>query len=266
MNKMLVAIFDSEPAALTGRQALQRLHAQGDITLYGSGVVARDLAGLVVVDPMNPRLGDGTIVGLGVGSLIGLLGGPAGVALGALAGTTAGAMRDFWVAGVGLDFVEEVTRHLRPGRVALVAEVEEEWVLPVDSALEAAGGTVFRRSRIDVLDAQLTSDMATLKGELKALEAEARGATADARLRLKVRIAATEAAFDDAARRGERRAQVLVQEAETKTEALRAQVREAGEGVRARVEARIERIRSGMQARSDKLGKAWALAKDALTV
>lgn len=266
MNKMLVAIFDSEPDALAGRQALQRLHAQGDITLYGSGVLARDLGGMVVVDPMNPRLGDGTIVGLGVGSLIGLLGGPAGVALGALAGTTAGALRDFWVAGVGLDFVEEVTRHLRPGRVALVAEIEEEWVLPADSALEAAGGIVFRRSRVEVLEAQLDSDMAALKGELKALEAEARQATADARLRLQVRMAATAAAFDAAARHAERRAQALLQEAEAKTETLKAQWQEAGEGVRARVEARIERLRSGVHARGAKLGKAWALAKDALAM
>lgn len=266
MNKMLVAIFETEPAAQAGRLALQRLHAQGDITLYGSGVVARDAAGLVVADPMNPRVGDGTIIGLGVGSLIGLLGGPAGVALGALAGTTAGALRDFWVAGVGMDFVEEVTRHLRPGRVALVAEIEEEWVLPADSALEAAGGTVFRRDRVDVLDAQLDSDMATLKLELKALQAEAAQATAEARLRLQQRMEATQATVDEAARRAEHRAQVLVHEADAKAEALRLQLQAAGEAVRARMEARIERLRSGMHTRAARLGKAWAMARDALAV
>lgn len=266
MNKMLVAVFASEPQALAGRQALQRLHAQGDITLYGSGMIARDLAGVVAVDAMNPRLGDGSIVGLGVGSLIGLLGGPAGVALGALAGTTAGALRDFWVAGVGLDFVEEVTRHLRPGRVALVAEIDEEWVLPVDAALESEGAKVFRRSRVDVLEAQLDSDMATLKGELQVLRAEALKANADARLRLQVRIDATQAAFDDAARRGEHRTRALVQEAEAKIEALKSQGHAVGEGVRSRVQARSERLHRSVHARGAKLGKAWAMFKDALAV
>ena len=33
----------------------------------------------------------------------------------------AGAVRDFWLAGVGLDFIEAATRHLQPGKVALVA-------------------------------------------------------------------------------------------------------------------------------------------------
>lgn len=265
MNKMLVAIFDDEPQALAGRQALQQLHAQGDITLYGSGVMARDAAGAVVVDPMNPRPGDGTIVGLGVGSLIGLLGGPAGVAVGALAGTTAGALRDFWVVGVGLDFVEDVTRHLRPGRVALVAEVEEERVLAVDMALEAAGGTVFRRSRVDVLEAQLGRDMATLIAELKALEAEARQASAEAGQRLVGRIGATQAALDDAARRIERRTQLLLQEAAAKTEALTAQWQEAGDRARSRIQPRIDRLRSSMNARSARLGRAWSMVEDAQT-
>lgn len=67
----------------------------------------------------------GTGVGLAVGSLIGLLGGPVGLVAGALTGALVGAIRDFWVAGVDLDFVE-AGKGLLPGKVALVAEVEEE--------------------------------------------------------------------------------------------------------------------------------------------
>ena len=96
----------------------------------------------------------GTGVGLAVGSLIGLLGGPVGLVAGALTGALVGAIRDFWVAGVDLDYVEEAGKGLLPGKVALVAEVEEEWVTPVDSALEAAGGRVFRRARTEVAEAQ----------------------------------------------------------------------------------------------------------------
>ncbi len=36
LNKMLVAVFDTEPAAFEGLQALKDLHRDGDITLYAT--------------------------------------------------------------------------------------------------------------------------------------------------------------------------------------------------------------------------------------
>ncbi len=45
MNKMLIAIFANETAADAGLHALRRLHAEGDITLYATGVIAKDVAG-----------------------------------------------------------------------------------------------------------------------------------------------------------------------------------------------------------------------------
>jgi predicted peptidase len=43
-------------------------------------------------------------------------------------------------ADAGIDFVEQAQRSLQAGQVALLAEIEEEWIVPVDVALEAAGG------------------------------------------------------------------------------------------------------------------------------
>jgi uncharacterized membrane protein len=149
MNKLLVAVFDTEAAADAGLNALRALHTAGDITLYATGVLVRGADGTVSVRQTRGTGPIGTVSGLALGSLIGLLGGPAGVAIGAATGTVAGAIRDFWTAGVGLDFIEVALQHLKPGKVALVAEVEEEWVIPIDAALEAAGGQVFRRSRTE---------------------------------------------------------------------------------------------------------------------
>ena len=101
MNKMLVAIFDNETPADAGLQALRKLHAEGDITLYATGVMVKDAAGKISVKKSMDYGPVGTATGLAVGSLIGLLGGPVGLAVGALTGTVVGAMRDFWVAGVG---------------------------------------------------------------------------------------------------------------------------------------------------------------------
>ena len=67
---------------------------------------------------------------------------------------------------MGLDFIDEATRHLMPGKAALVAELDEEWVIPVDTALEAAGGQVFRRSRLATAEAQFDHD-SQAQGEAK---------------------------------------------------------------------------------------------------
>ena len=104
MNKLLVAVFDNETAADAGLMALRALHDAGDITLYATGVLARDAQGVVSVKKSMDAGPSGTITGLAVGGLIGMLGGPVGMAIGAVTGSVAGAVRDFWVAGVGLDF------------------------------------------------------------------------------------------------------------------------------------------------------------------
>jgi len=128
---MLVVLFNNEKAADAGRQALRKLHDEGDITLYATAVVARDASGKISVKEVSDRGTSGAGVGLAVGALVGLLAGPVGMAVGAVTGTLAGSIRDFWVAGVDLDFVEEAEKMLLPGKVTLVAEVDEEWVVPV---------------------------------------------------------------------------------------------------------------------------------------
>ena len=74
MNKMLIAVFDSETAAEAGLQALHKLHAAGDITLYVSGVLVRDAQGALSVKKTMDAGPVGMATGLAVGSLIGLLG------------------------------------------------------------------------------------------------------------------------------------------------------------------------------------------------
>ena len=44
MNKILVAVFDTETAAYEGLSALKELNASGDITLNATAVIARSRA------------------------------------------------------------------------------------------------------------------------------------------------------------------------------------------------------------------------------
>src|SRR5687768_2470664 len=143
MDKMLVVVFDTEHQAYAGSHALQELHDEGSITLYAQAVIAKDASGQVTVKQGADQGPLGTAVGLLTGSLVGLIGGPVGVAIGATAGAFSGTTYDLAVAGVGTEFLDEASKGLTPGKAAVVAEIEEEWIAPLDTRMEAVGGTIF---------------------------------------------------------------------------------------------------------------------------
>lgn len=266
MNKMLITVFDSESAADAGLHALRTLHREGDITLYDTGVVAKDLAGTVSVKSSLEPDPVGAGMGMAVGGLIGLLGGPVGAFIGASTGAVAGTLRDYWAAGVGLDFIEEVERHMSPGKVALIAELDEEWVTPVDAAMAVAGGVVFRRSRSDAVEAQLDHDIATFKSEIKELEAESAQASEAVRLRLTGQLEAARARLATAVLRAQQQVETLKREADAKADSLKDQIEGARSDVHDRIENRVKRVKSGYHARGAKLSQAWSLTKEALSV
>lgn len=266
MNKMLIAIFDTEATAHEGLVALRQLHNEGDITLYATGVVAKDLAGTVSVPSSMEHSPSGAGLGLAVGGLIGLLGGPLGLLIGASTGAVAGTLRDMWVVGVGMDFIEEAERHMAPGKVALVAELDEEWITPVDAALAPLGAVVLRRARSEVLEARFDQDIAALKAEIQALEAEAEHASESAQAGLQAKLMAAQASLDAALQRAQQQVESLKAEADAKAQALKDQLNDARSGMHDRIDARLKRVKSGYHARGHKLSQAWSLTKEALSV
>src|SRR5512138_3358669 len=191
MDKIVVVVFDNEKKAYEGSLALQELQNEGSINLYAKAVIARDANGKVTVKQEGDEGPVGTAVGLLTGSLIGLLGGPVGLAVGATLGTSGGMLYDLAQLGVGEDYLDEVGKSLLPGKAAVVAEAWEEWMLPVDTKMEALGGVVFRTTRMDVLDEQLEKDNAALNADLDELEAEFAQANAEAKKKLQLKIDAT---------------------------------------------------------------------------
>ena len=247
-DKMIVAIFDNEKSAYEGSKALKDLHAEGSITLYASAVVAKDAEGKLTVKEAADRGPLGTGVGLVTGSLIGLLGGPAGAALGAYAGTFGGMLYDLANVGVSEDFLSEVGQHLKPGKVAVVAEVWEEWVMPLDTRLEAAGGTVFRRARGEVLDSQLERDAEVLKAEVADLEAEQARAGKEAKAKLQAKISAANAKLQATQDRAKAASEAAKRELDAKIQSLKQQVAKAQGDAKAKLEARIAEMQSQVQA------------------
>jgi uncharacterized membrane protein len=265
MNKMLVAVFDTEPAAYEGLNALKDLHTDGDITLYATAVLVKDSAGAVSVKQTADEGPLGTVLGMLTGSLVGLLAGPVGVAIGLSTGGLTGLIVDLSESEVNIDFVDEVSKALIPGKAAVVAEVEETWQTPVNIRLGKLGGLVFRRLRSEVVEDQLVRESAAFEAELQQLEDELEQATAESRAELQKQIAAVQQKLEATRALAEARQQQLKSEADAKIAAMREQVQQASERRKGQIERRTAEVKADYEARSAKLAQARELVKEALS-
>jgi uncharacterized membrane protein len=266
MDKILVVVFDNEKKASDGCNALRALHTEGSITLFAMAVIAKDTSGMVAVKQAANQGPLGTAVGLVTGSLIGLLGGPVGVAIGAEVGMVGGMLSDLWTLGVGDDLLGEVGKHLTAGKTAVVAEVWEEWVTPVDTRMEAAGGIVFRRTLGEVRDALIERESDAFEAEIGHLKAEYDRATGDAKAKLQAKIDAVKAKLHATQDRARTAFEAAKQETDAKIKSVQEQAAKAKGEAKADIDARIVKVRSAYKRRTDKLSEAWELTKQALAV
>jgi uncharacterized membrane protein len=237
MDRMLVVVFDNENKAYEGKKALLQLDGEGSISLYAYAVVAKNADGVITEkqDDYGPL---GTLAGTVVGSLIGLLGGPVGVAIGATAGLTVGAVADLNNVRVGADFIDDVAKKLTPSKFAVVAEIEEDWTTPVDTRMEAIGGTVFRRALSEVKDLVDDEDTAAMRADIAQMKAEHAQARADRKAKLQEKIdqldSKIQARLEKAKERrhaAEQRAKAKVEILKTKAATLKVKAAQAGDVV-----------------------------------
>jgi uncharacterized membrane protein len=266
MDKMIVTVFNEESTAYEGAKALRGLHVEGSLTLYATAVIAKDAKGVVSVKQAADQGPSGTVLGLATGSLIGLLGGPVGLAIGAATGTTAGSLYDIAQLGISEDFLAEVSQYLLPGKVAVIAEVDEEWVTPLDSRMEALGGIVFRRARGEFIDTQIEREIAADKAEIAKLKAEHNQAVGEAKAKLKAKLDAAQNRL--LARRDllTQRMEAIEREGEAKIKSLQEQAAKAKAENRAKLEKRVAEARADHEARVAKLRQAWLLVKEAAAI
>ena len=262
MHKILISVFDTETAAFKGVTALKELHRDGDITLYASTVIAKDASGWQSVKQADDSGPAGTLVGLVTGSLIGLLGGPVGVAVGAYAGTMGGIFYDLFHAGVSMDFVNEVAADLTPGKVALVADIDEEWVTPVETRFGALGATTYRRLPDEVIDDALVREAEAAKAELEALDAELRASAGEARTSVEAAIATQREKAHALAARIDAELSNQRAELDARVATLHAQRDETRDRERARIDTRIAELNASFASRRAKLERARTLARE----
>jgi uncharacterized membrane protein len=230
MDRMLVVVFDNEAKAYEGEKALLQLDAEGSISVYAHEVIEKQADGTVTVKQEHGPGPVGTLIGTALGSIIGLLGGPAGVAIGAASGLVAGGTADLNNARIGQDFIDDVNKQLMPNKFALVAEIKENWITPVDTRMEQIGGTVFRRSLSDVRHTIHNENVAAMKADLaqmKAERAKAHDVREKARLQEKIKqldskIQVEQQKAKDQREAAERQEQAKIQMLKAKEAALKA--------------------------------------------
>jgi len=147
-DRIIVATFDSTNAAYDAASAIKDLKKIGaaDFKLKTGVIVSKDDRGNLSVVESKDRHLLGTAVGTISGALIGLIGGAPGSAIGATLGATTGLTGDAIMAGLDDDFVDSVTRDMRPGTTAIIVEADEGSTRPVDDIVTRGGGRVYRQA------------------------------------------------------------------------------------------------------------------------
>ena len=227
MDRMLVVVFENESKAYEGKKALLELDADGSISVYAYAILAKSADGKTTVKQGDDAGPLGALTGTALGSLIGLLGGPVGVALGAAAGLGAGAAADLHNARISSDFVDDISKTLLPTKVAVVAEVEEDWITPVDTRMEAIGGTVLRRSLSDVEDTVDDEDVAAIKADIAQMKAECAQAHADRKAKIQAKIDQLNSKLQAHIQKAKDQRQAAERDAQLKADALKAKAKAA---------------------------------------
>ena len=263
MHKVIVSVFEDETKAFQGLTALKQLHGNGDISLYASAVVAKLPDGRVSIKQQADSGPIGTLAGLVAGGLIGTLGGPVGVALGAYVGGFGGVLVDMSNQGMGLDFIDEVGKELTPGKVAVVSDVDEMWVVPVETELGKLGAKTFRRYTDDIVDEQLEREAEETKADLAQLKKEMAQSAGAAKAAVQARIEGTERKIAALDARIDAQANKEAAEFHARMASLEQQRKAANERRKAEIESRIAGLKAANERRGEKLAKARALAGQA---
>jgi uncharacterized membrane protein len=259
MSKFVVTTFSTEAKAYEGTRALKELHAEGELSLYGLAVIAKDAGGKLSIKEAPDDL-----TGTALGSLVGVLGGPAGVVVGMTTGMMLGSISDLFNIGVGTDFLDKVSGELAPGKAAVIAEVDEDWVMPLNTRMEAIGGFVARQWRSGFEDDQVAKETAARKAELAQLKAELAQSGANAKAKLQTRINEVKAKLDELSSQAQTKLQKLDKDTDAKISALNGQIAKASSETKARIKQRVVELRADQDRRAAKLREAGALIKEAL--
>src|SRR3954468_7055724 len=157
MENVLAVNFGDDAEAYKALTQLEELGEQGQVELVGAAVVVRGEDGGV---DTKAEVGDadyeGTATGGIVGLVIGILGGPLGVLVGGATGLLIGSLFDVEDTDETESALSDISRAVRPGSTALIAQLAEQSFEVVDAAMAGLGGSVIRRP-LEEVQAEIAS-------------------------------------------------------------------------------------------------------------
>ena len=224
MERLIVGIFNGDAEANKGIHALRQLDQEQTVTIYNSAIVQRNGDGTLTVQQFDEGLLTGVSANA-VGGLIGLLGGADSAPKSALA-----ALYDR--ARIGQDFLEYVKTTLSPNKTAIMIDVEEDAISPVDSAIEANGGIVFRRTLPKVGEAIREANIAATKADLELMKVEIASVKGDRAAKLEKRVNDLQTRLDALQDKADRRREEFKQREHAKRELLKKRAAAAGRALK----------------------------------
>jgi len=252
-NKMIAVIFGTKADALKGLNALKELHTEGSITLYSSVIAIKDNLDIVTMQEMKGSGAVHTIKGMGIGSLLGLLGGPAGFGIGLFAGTMAGLLYDMSNAGVGKEFIDDVSDAMKRNSVTLLAEVDEEQENSINNAMKAYHGLIFSRLRKETIIDQLTREISLNIEELGQLNSELNNSNHETKKKINTSVKETKKKLKILQKHSNKKLTDAKIEYKQKVDTLNDQLKDAKESKKTKIEQKKEKLKEEYEARYTKL-------------
>ena len=264
MKKILVAIFDSESTAHQGLTALKDLHRNGDITLYATAVVAKDMQNKASLKQVSDDNLSNTAAGLLAGSIVGILGGPIGVLAGSSVGALTGSLFDLRDMGMSSDFIQEICDALIPGKTAVIADIDETWTTPVDVQLEKLDAIIFRQLESKVEDDVLERERKAQEDEIASLKQEIKSAAADHKAALEKELDRSKQKLAMIEERAKVRYEHLKKKADHKVAAVESQMQTAAEHQKSKLKSMADKIKQEYEIENNKFIAAQERVKKAL--
>ena len=189
MTNLIVLSFTNEAQAIEASHKLIELESFGDISVFEKVTLKKDEYGNTSVIQSETSDGIRVAGGMAIGTLVGVLGGPVGMLVGWLTGTLVGAAAESDYFDFSDDVTDKVSNRLKPGTVAIVAEVSEDNPFFIDNAVAPLGASIFRTDVDYAYDEYIDDQVDEFDEEIANSRRELKSAAAKDRSRIQQRIA-----------------------------------------------------------------------------
>lgn len=167
--------------------------------------------------------------------------------------------------GVGANFVQEATAQLADGKSVVLAEIDEDWEVPLDTRIDEIGATIIRTWRSDFENRQVEAVLEQERKEYAAAKAEWEASKAEAKEKTRKRLDDAKAKLEETEKRIKDNIDKFDADTRAKVDTLKLQISSASSEANTKLQERVDAVREERAKRSSKLNQAWSLAKEALS-